>query len=230
MVSNPAPKPPHPAAARLDELMRVCSVPSKADLARWIKANNAQRVGQWWKRGIPLEGARALRDMSGASLEWLMEGRGETLGAYVRSSGWFELEFPYQEPQFAKLVVRRHPRHGLDVMVQIERGQFLCGIDGCEILARFDDGEAKRYSASEPADNSSETIFINDAAGFLKRMKAAKRVRIEAGFFHNGSRTLDFNVSDFNQAKFDGKRESAPAPAAPSPADPSTAEPGESMN
>jgi hypothetical protein len=63
------------AGKRLNRLMAECGVPTKADLARWIKARNAQRVGQWWRRGIPLEGAQALRDVSGASVEWLTEGR-----------------------------------------------------------------------------------------------------------------------------------------------------------
>jgi hypothetical protein len=139
-------------------------------------------------------------------------GRGDTHGATVRSTGTFELDFPYQGQQHAMLVVRRHPRHGLDVMLRIEQGQILCGIDDCDLMVRFDEGDARHYSASEPADNSSEVVFINDAAGFLKRMKGAKRVRIEMGFFQNGSRTLDFDVSDFSQDKFDGK------PAAPAPA------------
>jgi len=48
--------------------------------------------------------------------------------------------FPYQGVQHTLLFLRGHPRHGQDVILKIEKGQFQCSsYDGCTVLVRFDD-------------------------------------------------------------------------------------------
>ncbi|WP_220485020.1 hypothetical protein [Stenotrophomonas lacuserhaii] len=120
-------------------------------------------------------------------------------GATVTSSNTHEFDFPYAGAQRAKLVLRRHPRHGNDVMLEIERGQLQCtSYSGCDVLVRFGEGQPRRYKAMGPADNSSETLFIEGYADFVRRMQAVETVRIQANVYQQGAPLWEFDVSGFS--------------------------------
>jgi hypothetical protein len=70
------------------------------------------------------------------------------------------------------------------------------------VLVRFDDGEAIKFNASEPADSSTEYVIINNYHGFVEKMLKAKRVRISVRFYQEGNQVFDFDVSDFSQSKY----------------------------
>jgi hypothetical protein len=93
------------------------------------------------------------------------------------------------------LSLRTHPRYGNDVILNIERGQFLCGYSGCSVSVRFDDKPPRRFSASEVADHSTTTLFIGNFNSFLSETKKAKTIHIEALFFSQGSRVFEFDVA-----------------------------------
>lgn len=119
--------------------------------------------------------------------------------ATVRSTNIHEFEFPYHRPQRARLTLRDHPRYGKDVIFAIERGQLQCSsYSGCDVMVRFGDAPARRYSANEPADNSSELLFISNSADFRRRMQAVDVVRITAGIYKQGSPIWEFDVSGYN--------------------------------
>jgi hypothetical protein len=128
-------------------------------------------------------------------------GKGVAAFATVRSSNTLTFDFPYNDPQHATLMIRKHPRMGKDVVLSIEHGQFMCRMDSCSVLVRFDDGEATTYSASEPTDNSTEVIFISNFQRFYDAMKKAKRVRISTEFYQEGQHVLDFNIDQFDESK-----------------------------
>ncbi|TIE21022.1 hypothetical protein DI041_03890 [Stenotrophomonas maltophilia] len=122
-----------------------------------------------------------------------------SIGADVQSSNTHTFDFPYAGAQHATLSLRRHPQHGNDVFMRIERGQLQCSsYSGCDVLVRFGDGEPKRYHALGPADNSSETIFIQGYSDFARRMKDVDVVRIQANVFRQGSPAWEFDVSGFD--------------------------------
>lgn len=130
-------------------------------------------------------------------------GKGVAHFASVESTNTVDFDFPYAGPQHATLTLRSHPRYGKDVILSIERGQFLCNsYQGCAVLVRFDDDKALRYSATGPSDNSTTTIFIHDYSRFVKAMSKAKRMRISAEFFQQGAPILDFDASGFDESKF----------------------------
>lgn len=106
--------------------------------------------------------------------------------------------FPYSGAQHATLTLRTHPRYGKDLIFSIERGQFLCGYNNCTVLVKFDDKKATTFSASEPADHSTTTLFINNYSAFAGEMLKAKKVRIQAQFYQEGNHTFEFNVADFD--------------------------------
>lgn len=130
-------------------------------------------------------------------------GKGTSQYAMVTSTNALNFEFPYSGPQHATLTLRTHPRHGKDLILRIERGQFLChSFDDCSVLVRFDDGQAQTYSASPAADNSTEQIFIQNYSRFVGNMLKAKRVRISTKVYQEGEPVMEFDVSDFDQAKY----------------------------
>ncbi|WP_250472213.1 zinc ribbon domain-containing protein [Caballeronia sp. GAFFF1] len=122
--------------------------------------------------------------------------------ASVMSANEFSFDFPYAGSQHAILTLRKHVRHGKDVLLQIQRGQFLCPIRSCTVTVRFDDANGQSFTATEPSDNASTLLFIEPFEKFYSSMLKSKRVRFEATFFQQGNRTLDFDVSGFDSKQF----------------------------
>ena len=117
--------------------------------------------------------------------------------ASVSSSNSFEFDFPYQGEQKARLTLRRHPRWGNDVIFAIEKGQLLCHTYNCAIRVPFDDAPAQTFTGTEPEDNSSEVVFIPAYGTFARKLPQARRVRIEAAVYQQGTLVADFDVDGF---------------------------------
>lgn len=122
-------------------------------------------------------------------------GRGVIKSATTTAKQPVEFGFPYAGQQYAKLQLRQHPKHGKDVLFWLDRGQFGCGIDGCTLGVRFDDGKVQNFTANEPADNSTNLLFISNYERFVGQLRKAKRVQIEAQFFQQGTHVFEFDVS-----------------------------------
>lgn len=127
--------------------------------------------------------------------------------ASVSSTNTVEFGFPYAGSQNGHLTLRTDPRYGKDVIFRIEQGQILCtSYDGCTVQVRFDDEKPTSFSASAAADHSSETVFIDDYARFLAKMRKAKRVRLSLNIYQNGRPVFDFDVSGFDVDKYQAKK------------------------
>ena len=124
-------------------------------------------------------------------------GRGKERRAAVNSLNEINFGFPYDGEQRGTLTIRVHPKFGKDVILAIDKGQFLCGFDRCSVAVRFDDGKAQPFSAVGPEDQSTNTLFLRGYDRFVASTKKAKRVYIEAQFYQQGSRMFEFDVSDF---------------------------------
>lgn len=122
--------------------------------------------------------------------------------ACIESAAMVHLDFPY-ESQRPTLCIRVSPKFGKDVILQLPKGgQFICrSYSGCAVRVRFDDGAVQSFSANEPADGSSDAMFIANDTRFVAGMRAAKRVRIDAEYFQNGVQTMDFPVAGFDAEK-----------------------------
>lgn len=118
--------------------------------------------------------------------------------AYVSSSNTVDFKFPYAGAQRATLTIRKHPRWGTSVYVAIEKGQFVCGYDDCDVRVRFAKGGAQRMSASEPDDHSSNLLFISNASSFIAQARKSDKVFVEANFYQEGSRVFEFDISDLD--------------------------------
>ena len=81
-------------------------------------------------------------------------------------------------------------------MLIVSKGQFNSGINGQNIKARFDEGEVELYSCSRPESGSSGSLFINSESKFINKLKAAKKLVLEAEFYDNGNEIMEYNVSN----------------------------------
>ena len=91
----------------------------------------------------------------------------------------------------ATLILRKHPRWGKHVILYIEEGLFTCG-SYCRVLVRFDKGRARSYRYVKASVGNQ--IFIQGYNRFVSRLKRAKKLYIEAYFYREGARVLEFNV------------------------------------
>lgn len=134
-------------------------------------------------------------------------GKGRVYQAINQSTNTANFSFPYSGAQHATLILRTHPKHGKDLIFQIEKGQILSSsYDGSKVLVRFDDGEPVKFKVMPPADHGSTSVFIQDYYGFVKKMLKAKRVRISANVYKEGSPMFEFDVSGFSQQDYLGSR------------------------
>lgn len=123
--------------------------------------------------------------------------------AMIRSENTVDFDFPYSGPQHGTLHIRNHPSHGRDVILSIERGQFLCqSYDDCQIRVRFDEGSPERWNAVGASDNSSTVIFLRNEGRFLQRMRSAKTVRIQAPIYQEGQPIFEFHVGGFDHGRY----------------------------
>ena len=114
--------------------------------------------------------------------------------AIVKSMNEFEFDFPYRGRQRATLQLRVHPRYGSDVILAVEKGQFLCHRDECDVHVRFGDGKPQTFSGGEPSDNSNDTLFIQNYARFVANLRKVDTVYVEAPFYQEGNRVFEFDV------------------------------------
>lgn len=121
-------------------------------------------------------------------------GRGTIKTAVVVSTNEVSFGFPYEGAQKAVLMLRRHPKHGKDIILKIEKGQFIVGVDGCTVEIKFDNGKPRTYWANEPADYDTTVLFIRGYDRFVAAARKAKKVSIEVGFYQEGQHVFEFNI------------------------------------
>lgn len=116
--------------------------------------------------------------------------------AILESNNSLDLPFPYRGKNYGRLQVRQHPKFGLDVIVMVDKGQIMCSsYSGCPITVRFDDNAPIRFSGTEPADHSSDTVFVQGAQRFITQAQKAKRILVELTMYQAGNQVLEFHSS-----------------------------------
>ncbi len=114
--------------------------------------------------------------------------------ACVLSDEPVEFDFPYGT-QTARLCLRDHPKYGKDVFIAFDKAQFLCGMDGCRVRVKFGAKAPVNFDGVDPADHSSDTLFITPFGQFLKGVRSAETTLIEAQFFQQGERQIRFSTA-----------------------------------
>lgn len=102
-------------------------------------------------------------------------------------------DFPYQWWSTSYLTVR-NMRWELDIILWVSPSQINWDYNYPTIKAKFDDWTPINYSYNEPADYSSDKIFIRSENDFLNRLKKAKKLLLEVWFYQNWTKTIEFDV------------------------------------
>ena len=121
-------------------------------------------------------------------------GRGTTKVAQVVSSNTVHFGFPYQGETNAALQLRNSPKYGQDVMLRVERGQFVSSHTRNFVTVGFDDGELWKFDIGEPVESTTGLLFIHDNEDFINELRKAKSLKIEADFYQEGPRVFEFDV------------------------------------
>jgi hypothetical protein len=119
--------------------------------------------------------------------------------ASVQSINKLYFDLPYSGGSSATLMLRKSPEFGRDVILSIEKGQFLCNsYDGCTVAMRFDSGKVEKYSAVEPSDGSSDVLFLRPYEKIVSKLRNSKHLTIEAEFYREGRQQIEFDVAGLN--------------------------------
>ena len=120
-----------------------------------------------------------------------------TKTAIVVSSNVVDFDFPYNGGSTLNICVRHTKKYGTDVMIGVSKGQFNSNeYNGTNyVTVRFDNDAPIKFTTVEPADNSSDVLFLQNPKKFIKLAKNAKTIKIEASFFTEGSRVFTFNTN-----------------------------------
>lgn len=115
--------------------------------------------------------------------------------AFLRSTNTLSFDFPYNDrDNRGKLIIRKNKKTGLNIMLGVDKGQFLCSVYDCQVRVKFDDEAPVDWKASETADRSSDMVFLMNESAFLNKLKKAKLVRIQPNFFRVSGVVLEFNT------------------------------------
>lgn len=114
------------------------------------------------------------------------------VSAFINSEDKLKFDFPYNGGSTATLQVRKQSKDGTKVILRIDKGQFLCRYDGCSVSLKFDNASPFSVSASEPSDHSSTALFLGNEKRIIQELKKSKTLKVEALFFHEGSRVMTF--------------------------------------
>ena len=116
--------------------------------------------------------------------------------ASVTSENSLYFDFPYSGGATGTLQLRYRPDDGVAVMLEVSKGQFMCGGFGDgDVSAKFDDGPVEHYSCAEASDGSTNILFIRGEKRFVNHLRKSKMVVIEAEFFQAGRQQLVFDTA-----------------------------------
>ena len=115
--------------------------------------------------------------------------------ALCESLNKIDLNAPYDGGILGYINIRNGWHHkGNEAFITVDKGQFMPSLEGeSSIKVKFDENKPMSFNYNEASSGSSGIIFIENAGRFLESLKKSKRVIIEAEFFDNGYKQLEFN-------------------------------------
>lgn len=124
--------------------------------------------------------------------------RGTTVKyAQVQSSEKFPNSIGVGDEQSTVLEVQKQAK-GYDVDIINPNLQFTCSTLVTKQLAvKFDDGPIEHYTCTGSVGDKFGLAFLTKGDGFVSKLRAAKRVMIEAEVFQRGNVQMSFNVAGF---------------------------------
>lgn len=121
-----------------------------------------------------------------------------TIWMTLTSDNHFDLGFPYNGGTRLTITVRYRKQDGNHVMLSVNRGQLLASTysGGNNVVIRFDDDAAMTFSTTEPADYSSDMLFLKNPKKFINRAKTAKIIKVQVPLYDNGNQVFIFKPAE----------------------------------
>ncbi len=112
--------------------------------------------------------------------------------ASVDANELLDMNFPYNGGVVASLLIQN--RRGINsVLLVVSKGQIL----ESHPKIRFDQGRVIELEGGTPGDGDSKYLFLEPASTIIAKLKKSKLAIIEAEFYDNGVRQMEFNVAGF---------------------------------
>lgn len=124
----------------------------------------------------------------------------ETKFALTQSMNTVKFDFPYNGGSKLLLTIRKKG-NDQDVMLAISKGQFICGIQKCEVIFKFDDKPLKSVTMVGSDTHQSDTLFVafdKTESEIINQIKSSNKLVVEVKFYQEGSKQFTFNVSNLN--------------------------------
>ena len=115
--------------------------------------------------------------------------------AQVISTNALNLQFPYNDDNDRAHVTLRKQDGQVDILLYVDKGQFIYGLDSTTVRVRFDQDPPLEVAGSRSSDASSDLMFILDTASFIKQLKKSKKMIIEATFYQDGAQQMEFDTA-----------------------------------
>lgn len=115
--------------------------------------------------------------------------------AQTISSTILDFEFPYDGGASAYLTIRN--KDGFNkAYVEMSKGQFLIHSSAKMWKVRFDQKDTDYYLFNPASSGNSKIAFVSRSAEFIENVKKHKKVIIEAEFYQEGLRQMEFDISN----------------------------------
>ena len=101
----------------------------------------------------------------------------------------------------AQLVLRDHPAWGRSAYLLLAQSRFQC-TPPCAMRISFDEGEPRVFAGRQADSGKGPALFIEDDAGFIEAMDAAKEVRIVLPEGSGAVPSLVFEVAGFDPKRY----------------------------
>jgi hypothetical protein len=118
-----------------------------------------------------------------------------------RSINSLNLGFPYSGKNFGSLELRNSDKYGVELTLQIDKGQIICGLYVCEGRIKFDNSASIELRGDESSSGSRNFIFIRSSEELIKSIQNSKKIYIEIPLYRDGNKILEFNVDGLNMEK-----------------------------
>jgi hypothetical protein len=117
--------------------------------------------------------------------------------AIINSENTVELSAPYNGGSISTFTFRKMDGK-LGALLRVNPSQFShTDVYGGTVMIKFDDEAGRKYSYGLPSDGSSDVIFIENSKLLLSKLKTSKKMLIEAEFYNNGNKIIEFDVKGF---------------------------------
>ncbi len=117
--------------------------------------------------------------------------------ATILSESPVALNFPYDKGSYGSLTIRKMDGR-LGAVLTVNGSQFSnADVYGGTVMIKFDEEVGRKYSYGLASDGSADFIFIENTKLLISKLKKAKTMLIEAEFYNNGNKIMEFDVKDF---------------------------------